>query len=319
MGGSLPVVWLMGRRLTAQGLSDFTTSGGVPTCNGTRQPTPAVGASFYKANAPERRSLREAGVSGPPLRVSGTVIGLKCGVIRDAQVELWQADATGQYQHDRVQTRAAQRTDAKGAFTFDTVVPGAPAGRARRLHLRVTPPGHAALSTELFFPDDPRGSRIPRSAGPGDETRSSATPCRDDVRRRLRPVTASRTGRPRAVLFDLDDTLFDHARATLVALAAVRSVEPALATWSMDELDRRHRVVLEAWHQEVLAGRATIDHARVSRFAELVRAAGGHDSDERATALATAYRATSRRRGSRSRARRNSSRRSSRRTCSSAS
>jgi HAD superfamily hydrolase (TIGR01662 family) len=100
------------------------------------------------------------------------------------------------------------------------------------------------------------------------------------------------TPRPRAVLFDLDDTLFDHHRATLVALEAVRATEPALAVWSMDELDRRHRVVLEAWHQEVLAGRATIDRARVSRFAALIRDAGGRDADDRAATLAIAYRST---------------------------
>jgi protocatechuate 3,4-dioxygenase beta subunit len=155
------VLWLTARRLAAQGLSDFTTSGGVPTCNGTRQPTPAVSASFYKANAPERRSLREAGAAGSPLHVSGAVIGLKCGVIKDALVELWQADARGQYDMAGFQFRAAQRTDPKGTFAFDTIVPGAAAGRARRLHVRVTPPGHAALLTELFFPDDPARSGDP--------------------------------------------------------------------------------------------------------------------------------------------------------------
>lgn len=95
---------------------------------------------------------------------------------------------------------------------------------------------------------------------------------------------------PRAVLFDLDDTLFDHARATRVALASVREADAALSTWSLDELDRRHRVVLEAWHQEVLAGRTTIPQARVSRFAELVRAGGGDDADARAPGLAARYR-----------------------------
>lgn len=97
---------------------------------------------------------------------------------------------------------------------------------------------------------------------------------------------------PRAVLFDLDDTLFDHARATRVALAAVQEGDVALRHWSLEELDRRHRVVLETWHQEVLAGRTTIARARVSRFAELVRAAGGEDSVDRAPALAARYRST---------------------------
>jgi putative hydrolase of the HAD superfamily len=95
---------------------------------------------------------------------------------------------------------------------------------------------------------------------------------------------------PRAVLFDLDDTIFDHARATRVALASLRDAEPAFGAWSLDELERRHRVVLEVWHQEVLAGRATIDQARVARFGELIVAAGGPDARDRASTLAAAYR-----------------------------
>jgi len=103
-------------------------------------------------------------------------------------------------------------------------------------------------------------------------------------------VSAPAGRAPRAVFFDLDDTIFDHARATRVALAAVRDTEPAFAGWSLDELDRRHRLVLEAWHQEVLAGRATIDQARVARFGELIVAAGGPDDGDRASTLAAAYR-----------------------------
>lgn len=103
-------------------------------------------------------------------------------------------------------------------------------------------------------------------------------------------MSAPATRAPRAVLFDLDDTIFDHARATRVALSAVRDAEPAFAAWSIDELDRRHRLVLEAWHQEVLAGRATIDQARVARFGELIVAAGGPDEPARASALAASYR-----------------------------
>jgi HAD superfamily hydrolase (TIGR01549 family) len=96
--------------------------------------------------------------------------------------------------------------------------------------------------------------------------------------------------RLRAVLFDLDDTLFDHARATHVALGTLRDVDPALGRWSIDELERRHRIVLEAWHQEVLAGRASIDQARMARFAELVSQAGGDGTESRAAALASRYR-----------------------------
>jgi protocatechuate 3,4-dioxygenase beta subunit len=115
-----------------------------------------VAADAYVPNAPSRTSLRVAGVTGAPLTLSGAVIGLKCGVIKDASVELWQADAAGKYHSEAgLPLRGQTRTDAKGAFAFDTIVPGAVAGHARQLHLRVTPPGKPALTTVLFFPDDP--------------------------------------------------------------------------------------------------------------------------------------------------------------------
>jgi HAD superfamily hydrolase (TIGR01509 family) len=76
------------------------------------------------------------------------------------------------------------------------------------------------------------------------------------------------------LLCDLDDTLFDHSGATRDALAAVRGTHSAFQTWSLDEFDRRHRVVLEALHLEVLAGKWTVEEARVERFRQLLKAAG---------------------------------------------
>jgi|SRR5579864_3870307 len=155
LGLALPAFWWPTRLRALQGLSDFTTSSGAPSCNGSRKPTPATREEFYRPDAPERTWLRTTGVTGTPLRVSGAVIGLRCGVIKGARVEFWQADAHGQYDLTGFRLRGQQRTTAKGEFQVETIVPGAPAGRAERLHVRVTPPDHAALSTEWFFPDDP--------------------------------------------------------------------------------------------------------------------------------------------------------------------
>ncbi len=155
LGLFLSGTWLTRRVRALQGLGDFTSSGGAPSCNGSRKPTPATREEFYKPDAPERTWLRTADVTGTPLRVSGAVIGLRCGVIKDARVEFWQADERGQYDLSGFRLRGQQRTTARGEFQVETIVPGAPAGRAERLHVRVTPPNHAALSTEWFFPDDP--------------------------------------------------------------------------------------------------------------------------------------------------------------------
>jgi 2-haloalkanoic acid dehalogenase type II len=97
----------------------------------------------------------------------------------------------------------------------------------------------------------------------------------------------------RAVLFDLDDTLFDHAHAMSRALAALKADEPAFATWTTEYLEARHGEVLEVLHQDVLAGRLSIDAAREERFRRLLTmtesAALGR---RRAVALARLYRET---------------------------
>ena len=95
----------------------------------------------------------------------------------------------------------------------------------------------------------------------------------------------------RGILFDLDDTLFDHDRATERALNILRGTEPAFQQWGEDELIRRHSVELEAMHLEVLAGRQSIDNARAERFRRLYEvAAGGPAPTGRAADLARCYR-----------------------------
>lgn len=82
----------------------------------------------------------------------------------------------------------------------------------------------------------------------------------------------------RTLLCDLDDTLFDHSGATRDALAVVRRHTVAFHQWSLDEFDRHHRVVLEALHLQVLAGRWTVEEARVERFRQLLATAGIEES-----------------------------------------
>lgn len=95
----------------------------------------------------------------------------------------------------------------------------------------------------------------------------------------------------RGVLFDLDDTLFDHHHATRCATTALREIEPAFSAWSPEELRRRHSDVLELVHKEVVAGRLAIDDARRERFRRLLTDAGGEAlAIQRAPAIAGLYR-----------------------------
>jgi HAD superfamily hydrolase (TIGR01549 family) len=79
---------------------------------------------------------------------------------------------------------------------------------------------------------------------------------------------------PRGVLFDLDDTLFDHAHATARALADLHGTEPGFRRWSLAQLAAEHGQVLEEMHREVLAGRLAIPEAREARFRKLLARAG---------------------------------------------
>ena len=139
-----------------QGLDQFLQA---PPCKDEKlTPSVAVDPPF-RSDAPMRTSLVEPGMTGPRMRLSGYVIGLKCGRIKGARVDFWQADAAGVVPQKGVRGRGRQLTDAEGRFTLETVMPGAPAGRARRLSARVEPPGKPALTTVLFFPGDPAAAK----------------------------------------------------------------------------------------------------------------------------------------------------------------
>ena len=92
----------------------------------------------------------------------------------------------------------------------------------------------------------------------------------------------------RAVLFDLDDTLFDHRRSARAALEAVHRVHAAALDFL--EFERQHIIHLEEMHVEVLAGRIGLDDARRERFRRVFRALGVSLGDAEVDAVASAYR-----------------------------
>lgn len=89
---------------------------------------------------------------------------------------------------------------------------------------------------------------------------------------------------PTAVLFDLDDTLFDHWATARAALAAALAERPELETGDFEALYRRHSALLEEMHPQVLAGRYTPDAARQLRFRRLLAPHGAANWSEEAVA-----------------------------------
>jgi HAD superfamily hydrolase (TIGR01549 family) len=68
------------------------------------------------------------------------------------------------------------------------------------------------------------------------------------------------------VLFDLDDTLFDHRHSCLAGLRAMREVMDCLAGVSDEALDKTYHYWLEFVHKRVLSGEVNSEEARVERL-----------------------------------------------------
>ena len=93
---------------------------------------------------------------------------------------------------------------------------------------------------------------------------------------------------PRAILFDLDDTLFDHRRASALALRAMHEVHaPELP---FEPFVAKHAEVLEVFHARFLAGEFTLDEARVARMQALFAAFSAEIDKRTALEAAQLYR-----------------------------
>jgi HAD superfamily hydrolase (TIGR01549 family) len=88
------------------------------------------------------------------------------------------------------------------------------------------------------------------------------------------------------VLFDLDDTLFDHAGTARAALAASTHQLPFADKIVLDELYNRYSELLEEMHPLVLAGQYSYLEARRLRFQRLLAPYGALTSDVEADEFA---------------------------------
>jgi len=70
----------------------------------------------------------------------------------------------------------------------------------------------------------------------------------------------------RAVIFDLDDTLFDHYHSVRAGLMAVQKAYPDLQQRTLDDLTHTYVDLVESLHIKVLQGLLTLDQARIQRI-----------------------------------------------------
>ncbi|HEX4743387.1 MAG TPA: dioxygenase [Candidatus Limnocylindria bacterium] len=170
-GGAPPSITTVGQAPTATpGTAAITTAPGASaaptspvaatTCRAPATPmVPMTEGPYYRANPPQRTVLYTPGVAGTRLLLSGQVLSRSCAPIANARVDFWQADGTGAYDNAGYGFRGYQLTDAQGRYELDTVVPGLYPGRTEHIHVKVTPPGGATITSQLYFPTSTQNER----------------------------------------------------------------------------------------------------------------------------------------------------------------
>lgn len=114
---------------------------------------------FYKPKSPQRADLRELGLGGRPLVLTGLVLTRGCKPVPRALVDLWHADDKGDYDNRGFRCRGHVFTDETGRYRFRTIRPALYPGRTRHFHVKVAAPQGPLLTTQLYFPDEPANAR----------------------------------------------------------------------------------------------------------------------------------------------------------------
>ena len=139
----------------------------------TRMPLQVVGACnpttldyygqgpFYTADAPDIIDNLLAGLAEPGTRlvISGRVQTLDCtATIANTIIDIWHANAAGAYDNTGFNLRGKTVSNAEGFYIFETVLPGkylnGASYRPSHIHFKITPPGFATLTTQLYFEGD---------------------------------------------------------------------------------------------------------------------------------------------------------------------
>lgn len=126
---------------------------------------PSAEGPFYRAGAPWVTRLCNPNEPGEPLVIVGRVTTAEtCAPLRNAVIDVWQANHTGLYDNqmkeyaNKFYLRGRMKTDAEGHYKFTTILPAAystgSSMRAKHIHYKISAPGYESLTTELYFEGD---------------------------------------------------------------------------------------------------------------------------------------------------------------------
>src|SRR6516164_8624861 len=154
-----------------------------------RTPGQVLGPFYPLDELPQNSDLarvpgRSGRAEGKVLNVMGQVRNLEGEPVRNAKVEVWQANSYGRYTHPsdtnpapldpNFEGSAVLTTDSEGRYRFKTIKPAAyPAGpnliRPAHIHFQVSG-SQDRLVTQMYFENDPHNDKDPflNSAGRAD-------------------------------------------------------------------------------------------------------------------------------------------------------
>ena len=157
--GSLPTVVPESTATSPAAAEAVPTLPPTPECTDLDDTLAQTAGPYYTPNTPERQNLREEGMAGTPLVITGRVLNNDCTPVAGAILDFWHADDSGQYDNVGFRLRGHQFTDAEGNYRLETIVPGLYPGRTRHIHVIVQGKDTRQLTTQLYWPHEAANAR----------------------------------------------------------------------------------------------------------------------------------------------------------------
>ena len=117
-----------------------------------------VEGPFYKAGAPLRANLVEAGSTAERMLLTGFVRAADCKPLASVSLDFWHADDKGEYDSAGYRHRGIVTSDWEGRYRLETNLPPPYSGRQRHIHVKVQRLGARVLTTQLYFPGEAGGA-----------------------------------------------------------------------------------------------------------------------------------------------------------------
>jgi protocatechuate 3,4-dioxygenase beta subunit len=130
-----------------------------PACrDGHQEPATlaSVAGPYFKPDSPQRGDFIDDKTDGHLITLQGRVLSRSCQPVAQVLLDLWHADQDGVYDDSGFRYRGHIYSDAQGHYEFHTIEPAVYPGRTRHFHFKVQAPGRPVLTTQLFFPGEPR-------------------------------------------------------------------------------------------------------------------------------------------------------------------